>query len=100
MLLEQTITQLDIGHTSHERALELGQLGYMQWLGALPAMSHYRDEARKALTMAQPFAETSPAIAVFCDLLEASLRVPLEPLPLKLPEKQRRGGAQARRAAF
>lgn len=100
MLLEQTITQLDVGKTTRERALELGQLGYMQWLGALPAMSDYRQEAQHAYDTAAPFAGTSPAIAVFCDLLVASMRMPLEPLPLKLPDRQRRGGAQARRAAY
>ena len=100
MLLEQTITQLDIGKVSQERALELGQLGYMQWLGALPVNSGYRQEAINAYDRAFPFAEASPAIAVFCDLLIASTRMPLEPLSLKLPRRQRRGGARARRSAI
>lgn len=100
MLLELTISQLDIGYVPKERAQELGQLGYMQWLGALPAMARYPREAMKAYVMAVPFARTSPAIAVFCDLLLTSTRVPLEPLALRLPDPHRRGGAQARRAAF
>ena len=100
MLLKRTITQLDIGHTTPERAQELGQLGYLQWLGALSAKSSYFDEAMRAHKMAIPFAATSPAIAVFCDLLVASVRVPIEPLPLSLPNRQRRGGAKARRAAL
>lgn len=99
MLLEQTIAQLDIAETTPARAHELGQLGYMQWLGALPARSLYRDEANRALALALPFAERSTAIAVFCDLLIASEQCPLEPLPLKLPDRHRRGGSQARRRA-
>ncbi|WP_349361153.1 hypothetical protein [Stappia sp.] len=100
MLLERTISQLDIGPVSPTRAAELGQLGYMQWLGALGSMADYRAEAMRAYTAAHPFIRTSPAIAVFCDLLVASTRMPIEPLPLALPARQRRGGAQARRAAI
>ncbi|MEM1274017.1 MAG: hypothetical protein AAGF88_09375 [Pseudomonadota bacterium] len=100
MLLEQTISQLDIGRIAPERALELGQLGYMQWLGALPPMADYPKAARFAYARARPFAKTSPAVMVFCDLLLASMRTPLAPLVLRLPERQRRGGARARRAAF
>ncbi len=100
MLLERTITQLDIGHVTPRRAEQMGQLGYMQWLGALPAMSNYIDQAAHAYGMAKPFAETSPAVAVFCDLLLASLKRPLQPLPLQLPARERRGGAQARRATY
>ena len=100
MLLERTIAQLDIGRTTHERALELGHLGYIQWLGGLPSMSDYRKEALRALAMAASFSDNSPAIGVFCDLLIASLQTPFEPLPLKLPQRQRRGGALARRTAF
>ena len=82
MLLEQTISQLDVGYMPPKRAQVMGQLGYMQWLGALPAMSHYIDEAAHAYGLAKPFAATSPAVAVFCDLLLASLKEPLQPLPL------------------
>lgn len=100
MLLEQTILQLDIGPVSPERAHELGQLGYMQWLGALPGHLSYRQEALRALDLAAPFGGTSPAVAVFCDLLLASIRQPLVPLWLELPARKRRGGARARRAAL
>ncbi|MEM9707681.1 MAG: hypothetical protein AAF871_02735 [Pseudomonadota bacterium] len=98
MLLELTITQLDIGKVSSQRARELGHLGYMQWLGALPAAANYNREARRAYEMAAPFAGASPAVGVLCDLLVASLQSPLEPLPLELPNRARRGGANARRA--
>ena len=100
MLLELTISRLDIGPVPPSRAKELGQLGYMQWLGALPPMREYRREAMYAYTKAVPFARTSPAVAVYCDLLVASTRVPLEPLPLALPDRHRRGGARARRSAI
>ncbi len=100
MLLEKTISQLDVNCTSDQRVQELGQLGYMQWLGSLPAMADYCKEAARAHDKALPFAKTSAPIAVFCDLLRASVEAPLKPLPLKLPERQRRGGAKARRAVF
>ncbi|MEM1065048.1 MAG: hypothetical protein AAGJ74_06080 [Pseudomonadota bacterium] len=100
MLLELTISQLDIGHVAPERARELGHLGYMQWLGGLPAVAHYPREALRAHATARPFACTSPAVAVFCDLLVTSLDAPLAPLCIRLPDRHRRGGAQARRAAF
>ncbi len=97
MLLERTISQLDIGQITQERALELGHLGYMQWLGALPPIANYRKEAIHAYGMALPFANNSPAIKVFCDLLMQSTQDPIAPLELKLPSRQRRGGALARR---
>ena len=97
MLLERTISQLDIGTVSPDEATELGQLGYLQWLASLPANTDYGREAMHAYTMAQPFLRSSPAVAVFCDLLIASTRLPIAPLPLKMPTRERRGGAQARR---
>ncbi|WP_333827476.1 hypothetical protein [Pararhodobacter sp.] len=99
MLLERTIRQLDIGPLPPARAQELGQLGYMQWLGALPGGAEYRGEARRAHAMAAPLIHRSPALGVFCDLLSLSMTVPPGPLPLCLPVLRRRGGARARRAA-
>lgn len=100
MILERTLSQLDIGPVPPQRAQELGQLGYMQWLGALPGQADYGCAAYVALARATPFRETSPAIAVFCDLLAVSMLRPLHPLSLSLPPRQRRGGARARRAAM
>ena len=100
MLLERTISQLDVGHVPPERARELGRLGYLQWLGALPASANYQREARSACAKALPFAAASPAVAVFCALVDVSMASPPRPLPLPFPERQRRGGAQARRAAL
>lgn len=97
MILELTISQLDSGALSPELAAEKGQLGYMQWLGALPAEADYHREVRRAYALAHPFERGSPAIAVFCSLLLASLEMPPRPLPLALPQRGRRGGAQARR---
>jgi len=99
MLLNLTITQLDIGPVPPARAQEMGQLGYIQWLSGLRPMANYRAEAMRAYAAAQPFLKTSPAVAVFCDLLVASTRTPSAPLPLALPIRNRRGGARARRAA-
>ncbi|MEM6376244.1 MAG: hypothetical protein AAF686_08380 [Pseudomonadota bacterium] len=100
MILELTISQLDSGAIDPEKAAEQAQLGYMQWLGALPADADYHDEVRRAYALAQPFERNSPAIAVFCDLLVASLQMPPRPLPLSLPQRARRGGAQARRLSL
>ncbi|MCB1340213.1 MAG: hypothetical protein KDK24_03930, partial [Pseudooceanicola sp.] len=74
-----------------DRAHVRGQLGFLQWLGALPGRAGYAAEARRALAMAEPFRPNSPAIAVFCDLLTASLQMPPRPLQLSLPPPRRRG---------
>jgi hypothetical protein len=99
MLLDLTITQLDIGPISEGRAQELAALGYLQWLGALPGDLGYPQAAMAAYEQALPFRHRSPAIAVFCDLLVASTMAPVTPVALSVPWRQRRGGAQARRAA-
>jgi len=99
MLLNLTISQLDVGYVPPDRAEDMGHLGYMQWLGALPGDQPYLTEAMKAYQRAQPFARSSPAVAVFCALLVASTVAPLAPLDLRLPERTRRGGAAARRNA-
>ena len=54
----------------------------------------------RAYTRAVPFAKDCPAMAVFCDLLVESTRIPLQPLRLILPARQRKGGATGRRAAL
>lgn len=97
MLLERTITQLDIGAIPVEQAAELGALGFLQWLAGLSVDADYHREAANAHAMAAPFIATSPAIAVFCDLMTASMERPLAPLPLALPARRRRGGAPVRR---
>lgn len=97
MLLERTIHQLDMGPLPPDQAAEMGSLGYLQWLGGLNGRTGYAQEAARALRMAQPFAESSPAVAVFCGLLAASMRQPLQPAPLSLAARRRRGGAPARR---
>ena len=97
MLLERTISQLDIGYLPPDQAEELGHLGYLQWLGALNGKAGYPQEALRAYEVARPFKETSPAVAVFCDLLVESCASPLAPLELKLLVPTRRGGAKARR---
>jgi len=98
MLLERTISQLDIGPVTPSRAVDLGQMGFVQWLGALPGGANYAVQARRALAQAAPFCAVSPAVMVFCDLVIASLAMPPRPLDLPWPRPQRRGGARARRA--
>ena len=100
MLLERTISQLDVGYVPDHVAEKMGHLGYLQWLGALDGNAGYLVEARRAHELAQPFIRTSPAVAVFCHLLAASTASPLSALDLKLPPPSRKGGAQARRDAF
>ncbi len=97
MLFERTLTQLQLDPGSPERAEELGQLGYMQWLGGLPGNASYEAEAVKAYLVAMDFAETDPAVAVFCGLIRESLRRPLRALDIALPKPRRRGGARERR---
>ena len=100
MLIARTLTQLQGHPASPERAKEMGQLGYMQWLGGLPANSCYKTEAASAYIAALPFMETDPAVGVFCRLLRASLKKPLQPLDLALPKPKRRGGARERRLSI
>ncbi|HEY9040169.1 MAG TPA: hypothetical protein VIN05_14645 [Roseovarius sp.] len=100
MQIERILTQLQVKASSSQRARELGQLGYMQWLGGLPGHADYNAEAARACRMAANLAGTDPAIAVFCELLRASVRRPLQPLDLALPKPARRGGARARRCCF
>jgi len=97
MLLMRTLSQLAVGHVSLEQAQEMGHLGYMQWLGALKGDASYVHEVAKALEAARPFRATSPAVEVFCDLLQRSAVQPPRTLVLILPTKERRGGAGARR---
>ena len=78
----------------------MAELGYRQWLGALPGQACYQTAAQEALNKAKPFAEGSPAVARFCALLTSSLDTPLQPLDLRMPKRTRRGGAQARRLAL
>ncbi len=99
MLLERTITQLDVGHVPPNVAQQMGQLGYMQWIAALPSDTGYRQAALRALETAAPFVSASPAVAAFCDLIRRSIKDPLTPLPLRMPPRVRRGGSQARRSA-
>ncbi|WP_130404972.1 hypothetical protein [Thalassococcus sp. S3] len=99
MRVEKTITQLEVDPGSPERAVELGQLGYMQWLGSLPGSADYEAEAVRAYLAAQPFQDSAP-VRVFCELLAQSINDPLAPLDLALPVPQRRGGARHRRQTF
>lgn len=100
MLIARTLTQLQVNAGTPERAREIGQLGYMQWLGGLPGRACYITEATCAHVAALPFSKTDPAVAVFCELLRASLDEPLAPLNLALPKPRRRGGARERRLSL
>ncbi len=98
MLLERTISQLAVGPLPHATARQLAQLGYMQWIAGLPGRADYRRAALQAFNAAKPHAASSPAVAEFCALLMQSVEEPLTPLPLALPPRKRRGGADARRS--
>lgn len=99
MLLERTIIQLDTGPMPADEARQMGQLGYMQWIAGVPGNACYEVAARHAYETAAPFKDHSPAVAAFCDLLLTSLEQPFRPLPLAMPKRERRGGAQARRSS-
>ncbi len=49
MLLERTITTLQSRADTPERAVELGKLGYLQWLAWLRPGASFPDEADRAL---------------------------------------------------
>lgn len=97
MVLNRILHRLQLHHAEHGRASEFGQLGFMEWLGSLPADSDYNLQAMTAYEKALPFRRTAPAIRVFCDLLIASTQMPPQPLDLCLPRPHRRGGARGRR---
>ncbi|MEL6958709.1 MAG: hypothetical protein AAGL89_07140 [Pseudomonadota bacterium] len=99
-MLERTLAQLDVGHVPDHIAGQIGRLGYIQWLGALKGEAGYFKEATRDYELAQPFIRTSPAVAVFCDLVIESLASLFSALELKLPTAARRGGAKARRDAL
>lgn len=99
MLLEHTLRQLDTGPMPPAAARHLAQLGYMQWIAGLPGEADYIAAALAAFDRAHPFMAHSPALAEFCELLLASVERPLQPLPLALPPRVRRGGAQGRRSS-
>ncbi|MCZ4291612.1 hypothetical protein [Hoeflea alexandrii] len=98
--IDLTLHQLQSRASSPERAKEYGQLGYMQWLGSLPADGCYRMAAVRAYATAKPIMRTDPAVAEFCRLLIVSLEKPLAPLDLALPKPRRRGGARERRMSL
>lgn len=97
MVLDRILHRLQLQPTEHCRATDFGQLGFMEWLGSLAADSDYNHQAMTAYQKALPLRRTVPAIAVFCDLLIASTRMPLQPLDISLPNPHRRGGARGRR---
>jgi hypothetical protein len=99
IMLERTIIQLDTGPMPPDMARQIGQLGYMQWIAALPGEADYLRAAQQAYDTAAPFKSRSPAVAEFCALLRTSLDTPLTPLALAMPARQRRGGANARRSS-
>lgn len=100
MSIERTLTQLQAEAATPERAQELGRMGYIQWLAGLPGGAGYEAAAVRAWLRAEPFADTDPAVAVFCGLIRDSLRHPLRPLDLSLPRPRRRGGARVRRMSI
>lgn len=97
MVLDRILERLQLQQSEHCRIIEFGQLGFMEWLGSLPADSDYNQQAMTAYQQAQPLRQKAPAIAVFCDLLIQSTRMPLQPLDICLPSPNRRGGARGRR---
>ena len=72
MLIARTLTQLQVNAGSPERAREIGQMGYMQWLAGLPGAACYLTEATHAYNAALPFRDTDAAVAVFCQQVARS----------------------------
>ncbi|TCM86571.1 hypothetical protein [Rhodovulum steppense] len=97
MMLELVLLQMQARGRDPARADEIGQLGFMQWLGGLPGGCDYAAAARAALLRLDAGVPDSPTLASFRGLLAASLAMPPRPLGLSLPVPRRRGGARARR---
>lgn len=83
-----------------EEAQRLADMAYMEWLGRLPGKANFHVEAMGAYASAVAISGMAPAAAVFCDrLIEVTTNGPVA-IDLVLPGKERRGGAQARRALY
>ncbi|MEM6565214.1 MAG: hypothetical protein AAF665_12245 [Pseudomonadota bacterium] len=69
MMLERAVSRLDVRYVSKDTALEMGQLGCLQWLGALKDDAGYPHETARAFEVARPFTQNAPAVAIFCHIL-------------------------------
>ncbi|PTW51784.1 MULTISPECIES: hypothetical protein [Rhodovulum] len=95
-MLEMVLMRLAACPQTGPRARELGQLGFMQWLGSLPGRADLPAAARAAEAQAAPGPATA-ALDEFRRLLVQIRAMPPRPLDLALPRPCRRGGARARR---
>lgn len=97
MVFERVLCGLQAQTGSTKRAQELANMAMMQWLGTLPGNMAYPEAVARAQEAARPFRHRYAPVAIFCQLLTESLKGPMHPLGLRLPQKGRRGGARARR---
>lgn len=97
MILERTLHMLQARTETMAQADEIGQMGFIQWLGWLDGRRSFDAQAAEALSAAAPFRGSDPAVAVFCDLIDEARLMPPRPLALAMPKSKRRGGAKKRR---
>jgi len=101
MGLDTVLEKLSREGVAPDRADDLAQLAFMEWMGALPAGSDFRATARAALEVAaEAEAEAglaAPAITAFRALVTQALNVMPAPVSLALPAPVRRGGRATRR---
>ncbi|MEM0937157.1 MAG: hypothetical protein AAGJ91_14800 [Pseudomonadota bacterium] len=99
MHLKHLIEKLRHAPNDPDRARELAQLAFMEWLGALPGDASFPVAAMTTFDGMRRAAEQSEATAEFRALLAEAVRV--SPMPLALPLRpSRRGGRRARRVPF
>ncbi len=100
MDIDLILDKLLVPDPSPEEAARLADFAYIEWLGRLPGDANFCVEAMGAYARALPVSMLAPAAAAFCDRLVAASGSPLWALELSSLGRERRGGAQARRALY
>ena len=99
-MIDQVLNKLLTPNPTAEQAQRLADLAYVEWLGSLPGDTNFHTAAMGAYARAHPMSAIAPAAAAFCDRLIAATGPMPMAFQLDLPARERRGGAQARRALY
>lgn len=97
MGLDRILLILQFRPATLDRARELAQFAYLEWLVSLPGDGDFLRAARDAHERASAVSLRTPAIAAFCDLLVEARQTPFRALDLIISPPSRRGGASSRR---
>ena len=87
MVLDHIILVLQSMKVGHKRAVELGRLGFMEWLASLPANSDIAREARFARRKLDILGPLSPATGELKNMLVLCTRPTLVSRPARRARK-------------